>query len=198
MSCLLAPFDVYRKEKKRHCRALVCELDYTDDRLSGICFKYTDDDKEWMVFGARTIFPFKSKLKKRSSRPAKIKPVVTNLTSESLLEGSEAADDETSTFQMEVDRSELYSESTRQPEFCSAEGEAALKTTLPRKGIQRRDPSNFNSFVVGGKLSLMIERLEPFSARFNSVLHLFFNCLQHPLMYTERTNDATAGVSWKM
>ena len=99
---------------------------------------------------------------------------------------------------MEVDRSELYSESTRQPEFCSAEGEAALKTTLPRKGIQRRDPSNFNSFVVGGKLSLMIERLEPFSARFNSVLHLFFNCLQHPLMYTERTNDATAGVSWKM
>ncbi len=66
-----AQFDVYRKEKKRHSRAVVCELDNVDGRLVGIWFQYKDGVKEWMEFGARTIFPFRSKLKKREARARK-------------------------------------------------------------------------------------------------------------------------------
>lgn len=131
----------------------MCDLDYADGRLSGICFQYKDDEKEWMVFGARTIFPFRSKLKKRKARAINIDGLVTNSTIESTVESDGVDDDDSRSFQAEPDRSEINDE----PEPMRVLGEEfgdvdAIVTTSPTRILkQRSDPTNVSSFVVGGK-----------------------------------------------
>lgn len=129
----------------------MCDLDYADGRLSRICFQYKDDEKEWMMFGARTIFPFRSKLKKRKSRAINIDGLVTNSTIESPIESDGVDDDDSSSFQAEPDRSEINDDPEPLRVLGEELGDVDATTSPTRILKQRNDPTNVSSFVVGGK-----------------------------------------------
>lgn len=144
-----AQFDVYRKEKKRHSRAIVCDLDYVDGRLVGIWFQYKDGVKEWMEFGARTIFPFRSKLKKREARARR------NAEDNSKTLSADERNRDT--------RPGIYGESKPEmtpsldernrdirPGVAGESNSETLTTSRARKSDQHRDPTNIDSFIVGG------------------------------------------------
>jgi hypothetical protein len=143
MPCCLALFDVYRKEKKRHCRATVCELDHVDGRLSGICFSYKNGDKEWMVFGSSAIFPFRSKLKKRDPKAIERK-TLTDTAVESYVDSIAAVSNDNGAFIAKPEQSEI-------------EGHASTATTTiaPHKKMQQEDPLSINNFTVGGTFSMI-------------------------------------------
>jgi hypothetical protein len=148
---LLAQFDVYRKDKRRHCRAVVCELNYIDGHLSGICFKYTDGDKEWMVFGSSTIFPFRSKLKKRVLKAAAGKTPAIDPALESSFVRKEPANNDNDAL-LASDRSERNGVSNPSPLVINLEEniDAANSDIPPQKTKHRKDTVNIDSFVVGG------------------------------------------------
>ena len=145
-----------------------------------------------MVFGAHTIFPFRSKLKKKVSNAANLKNLVTNPTSESSIYSKGATNKDDGAFLAEA-FSEMDGELKRSPVFSNPEkcSGAVITKTSPQKIEQRSDPSNINTFVVGGEYgshcSITILQL------INLIIKLFL-FEKHRLMYTVRTSSNTAGL----
>jgi hypothetical protein len=160
----VAQFDVQRKDKKRYHRGVVSEVDFESD-IKKICFRFKDGYTEWVDFGSRAICPFRSKLKKRESRATK----TTNMSTEI------GYVDSTISMHGSVEGCEqgLQSFGERKPSPTRTETSSYIDTAtaygidnegknhnLPTKRFRKlkepSDPSDENSFVVGGKYFVIL------------------------------------------
>jgi hypothetical protein len=68
-----AQFDVYRKDKKKFCWAVVTDVDFVSP-VKRVCFRFTktkDNHIEWIEFGSPYICLYKSKVIKKELKPTK-------------------------------------------------------------------------------------------------------------------------------